>query len=61
MDFRLIHSGISSYEDIAAIENYECRNITDQEQYLEDYFFGIYVNMHTIAPLQITSFKLSKE
>lgn len=40
--FRLIHSGVSSMVDIAAIKIYNARNVTISDNILYDTFFGIY-------------------
>ena len=39
--FRLIHSGVSSMVDIAAIKIYNARNVTISDNILYDTFFGI--------------------
>jgi nitrous oxidase accessory protein len=41
--FRLIHSGISSMEDLSGIKIYDRRDVTIKNNILEDTFFGIYV------------------
>ena len=41
--FRIVHSGISSLEDIAGIKLYSCRNVVIKNNKLEDTFFGVYV------------------
>ncbi len=40
---KLVHSGVSSLEDIAGIKIYQCRDVTVSGNILEDAFFGIYV------------------
>jgi nitrous oxidase accessory protein len=40
--FRLIHCGISSLDDLAAIKIYGCRNVTISGNLLDADFFGIY-------------------
>ena len=40
--FRLINSGVSSLDDIAAIKIYERRNVTVADNIFENTFFGIY-------------------
>ncbi|MFN8291080.1 MAG: nitrous oxide reductase family maturation protein NosD [Chitinophagaceae bacterium] len=40
--FRLVHSGVSSMEDIAAIKIYGASMVTIADNILEDTFFGIY-------------------
>ncbi len=41
--FRLIHSGISSLEDLSGIKVYDSNNVTIRNNILEDTFFGIYL------------------
>ncbi len=41
--FKLIHSGISSLEDLSGIKVYNCRNVVIKNNILEDTFFGIYI------------------
>ena len=40
--FKVIHSGISSVEDIAGIKIYNCHGVIIRNNILEDTFFGIY-------------------
>lgn len=40
--FKIIHSGVSSLIDFAAIKIYGCRDVTISGNILEDTFFGIY-------------------
>jgi nitrous oxidase accessory protein len=40
--FQIVHSGVSSLEDISGIKIYECRNVIIKNNILEDTFFGIY-------------------
>lgn len=40
--FKLMHSGVSSLIDIAAIKIYSCRDVTVSGNIFEDTFFGIY-------------------
>ncbi len=40
--FRVIHSGISSMEDLSGIKIYDSENVTIKNNILEDTFFGIY-------------------
>jgi nitrous oxidase accessory protein len=40
--FKLVHSGVSSLEDFAAIKLYNCRNAIVSGNIVEDAFFGIY-------------------
>ena len=41
--FRLIHSGVSSLTDVAAIKVFSRRNVEIKENILDDTFFGIYL------------------
>jgi len=41
--FKLIHSGISSLEDLSGIKVYDNRNVVIRNNILEDTFFGIYI------------------
>jgi nitrous oxidase accessory protein len=41
--FKIIHSGTSSYTDIAGIKIYSAKEITIADNRLEDTFFGIYL------------------
>jgi len=41
--FRIIHSGISSLEDICGVRVYDCKNVVVRNNRLEDTFFGIYI------------------
>ncbi|MDN3656499.1 nitrous oxide reductase family maturation protein NosD [Ferruginibacter paludis] len=41
--FKIIHSGVSSLEDISGIKVYDSRNIAIRNNILEDTFFGIYI------------------
>ena len=40
--FKLMHSGISSLEDLSGIKMYDCKNVGVKNNILEDTFFGIY-------------------
>ncbi|MEP7110955.1 MAG: nitrous oxide reductase family maturation protein NosD [Ferruginibacter sp.] len=40
--FRIVHSGISSLEDLSGIKVYDSRNVIIKNNILEDTFFGIY-------------------
>jgi nitrous oxidase accessory protein len=50
--FTLLHSGISSIEDIAGIKIYQCRNIIIRNNILEDTFFGIYTQFGTNCTIE---------
>ena len=41
--FRIMHSGISSLEDLSGIKIYDGKNVVIKNNILEDTFFGIYV------------------
>ena len=41
--FRLVHSGISSLEDLSGIKVYDSNNVVIKNNILEDTFFGIYI------------------
>jgi nitrous oxidase accessory protein len=45
--FKLIHSGVSSMEDIAGIKIYNRRDVLIEGNIIEDAFFGIYVQAGT--------------
>jgi nitrous oxidase accessory protein len=45
--FKLIHSGVSSMEDIAGIKIYNRRDVLVEGNIVEDAFFGIYVQAGT--------------
>ena len=57
--FRVMHSGISSLEDISGIKVYDCNHVTIKNNILEDTFFGIYIQNGvncTIENNQLTSY-----
>ncbi len=41
--FKLMHSGISSLEDLSGIKVYDSQNVVIRNNILEDTFFGIYI------------------
>ena len=41
--FRIIHTGISSLEDLSGIKVYDNKNVIIKNNILEDTFFGIYI------------------
>lgn len=60
--FRIVHSGISSLEDLSGIKIYDSNNVIIKNNILEDTFFGIYTQNGincTIENNQLTAF--SKE
>lgn len=40
--FKIMHSGVSSIEDMGGVKLYDCRDVVIQNNQLEDTFFGIY-------------------
>lgn len=40
--FKIMHSGVSSIEDMGGVKIYDCRDVVIQNNQLEDTFFGIY-------------------
>lgn len=60
--FRIVHSGISSLEDLSGIKTYDSNNVIIKNNILEDTFFGIYIQNGincTIENNKLTAF--SKE
>ncbi len=45
--FRIIHSGVSSMDDIAGIKIYNRRDVVIENNILDDTFFGIYIQQGT--------------
>ncbi len=41
--FKIVHSGISSLEDLSGIKVYDANNVVIKNNVLEDTFFGIYI------------------
>ena len=41
--FRIVHSGVSSLDDLSGIKVYNCDNVIIKNNILEDTFFGIYI------------------
>ncbi len=50
--FKLIHSGVSSMDDMGGIKIYDCRDVTIVNNILEDTFFGIYVQFGKHCTIQ---------
>ncbi len=50
--FEIIHSGVSSLEDIAGIKIYNRRDVVIENNILEDTFFGIYTQQGTHCTIQ---------
>lgn len=62
--FRLVHSGVSSMQDIAGIKIYNGRDIIVSDNILEDTFFGIYVQQGvrcTISNNRLTAAGLTEQ
>lgn len=55
--FKIIHSGVSSMNDIAGIKIYNCREVTVTNNILEDDFFGIYVQAGTKCRIENNDIK----
>ncbi|MCW3091837.1 MAG: hypothetical protein JWP81_2906 [Ferruginibacter sp.] len=50
--FRVVHSGISSLEDLSGIKIYDCKNVIVKNNLLEDTFFGIYSQNSTNCTIE---------
>jgi nitrous oxidase accessory protein len=50
--FEIIHSGVSSMEDIGGIKIYDCRDVRIENNILDDTFFGIYTQHGTNCTIQ---------
>lgn len=50
--FRIVHSGISSLDDLSGIKIYECKNVIIENNILEDTFFGIYIQNGTNCTIE---------
>jgi nitrous oxidase accessory protein len=62
--FRILHSGVSSMEDIAGIKIYDCRNVVIENNILDDTFFGIYIQHGincTIRNNQLTAYSQQEQ
>lgn len=62
--FRIVHSGVSSMEDIGGIKIYDRRDVVIQNNILEDTFFGIYTQFGkncTIQNNRITAYSLEEQ
>ncbi len=55
--FKIIHSGVSSMEDIAGIKIYNSRDVIVADNVLEDDFFGIYVQAGTKCRIENNNIK----
>jgi nitrous oxidase accessory protein len=55
--FRIIHSGVSSMEEISGIKIYNSRDVTITNNILEDDFFGIYVQAGTHCRIENNEIK----
>ncbi len=62
--FKLIHSGVSSMDDMGGIKIYDCRDVLIINNILEDTFFGIYVQFGkhcTIKNNRLSAFSLEEQ
>ena len=62
--FRIVHSGVSSMEDIGGIKIYDRRDVVIQNNILEDTFFGIYTQYGkncTIQNNRLTAYSLEEK
>jgi len=62
--FKIIHSGVSSMEDIGGIKIYNARNVVIQNNILDDTFFGIYMQHGincTIQNNQLTAYSREEQ
>jgi len=50
--FRIVHSGVSSLEDLSGIKIYDSKNVVIKNNILEDTFFGIYTQNGTNCIIQ---------
>ena len=50
--FKIIHSGVSSLEDLSGIKIYDRKNVVIKNNILEDTFFGIYIQNGTNCLIQ---------
>ena len=62
--FKIIHSGVSSLEDLSGIKIYDGKNVTIRNNILEDTFFGIFTEKGencTIENNKITAFNKTEQ
>lgn len=59
--FTIIHSGISSMDDIAGIKMYDCHDVVIENNILEDTFFGIYTQNGTNCTIRNNQMKASSK
>ncbi len=59
--FTIMHSGVSSMEDIAGIKIYDCREVVIENNKLDDTFFGIYSQHGTNCTIRNNQLKAYKE
>ncbi|MEP6746197.1 MAG: nitrous oxide reductase family maturation protein NosD [Bacteroidota bacterium] len=59
--FKLIHSGISSMEDLAGIKIYNTSNVVISDNILLDTFFGIYVQAGNNCTIENNQLKASSQ
>lgn len=55
--FKLMHSGTSSLIDIAGIKVYDAKNVVIEDNFLEDTFFGIFLQGATNCTIKNNSLK----
>ena len=62
--FAIVHSGISSIVDFGGIKIYDCRDVSIQNNILDDTFFGIYVQHGTHCTIrnnQLTAYQTEEQ
>lgn len=59
--FKLIHSGISTLEDLSGIKIYDSKNIVIKNNILEDTFFGIYIENGVNCTIENNTLTSSKK
>ena len=62
--FKIIHSGISSMDDMGGIKIYDCRDVVIENNILEDTFFGIYTQFGkncTIRNNRLTAYSIEEQ
>ena len=59
--FKLIHSGVSSMEDIAGIKIYNTRNVVVSGNIILDAFFGIYIQSGTNCTIENNQLRASSQ
>lgn len=62
--FKIIHSGVSSLEDLSGIKIYNCRDVVIENNNLDDTFFGIYTQQGincTIRNNHVSAYSLEEQ